>query len=75
LIGPDAKKNVLELDSRQAEQWLLGQEPELADKQLIGAAGYVIVKHGKDYMGCGKIAGEKLMNFVPKTRRISSVVE
>ncbi|MBW2987171.1 hypothetical protein KY336_01350 [Candidatus Woesearchaeota archaeon] len=75
LIGPEAKKNVIELTDKQTEQWLLGQEFELPKKQSIETKGYVIVKHKKDFMGSGKIAGSKLLNFVPKTRRIGAVIE
>ncbi|MBW3013436.1 hypothetical protein KY340_04510 [Candidatus Woesearchaeota archaeon] len=75
MIGPKAKKNIIELDSKQAGEWLLGQEPELTEKQKAGCTGFLIVKNKTDYMGCGKIAGNNLMNFVPKTRRIGSVIE
>jgi NOL1/NOP2/fmu family ribosome biogenesis protein len=75
IIGSSAKKNVLELDSKQTNQWLLGQELELPKKQQIETKGYVIVKHKKDYMGSGKIAGGRLLNYVPKTRRIGAVIE
>jgi len=74
LIGPSAKKNVVELDDEQKGHWLLGQELELAEKQLVETKGYVIIKHKKDFMGSGKITGKKLLNFVPKTRRIGSVI-
>ncbi len=66
LIGPLAKKNVLEIDSKLARLWLKGYDiPFETDMQ-----GYVILKNNKDFFGCGKVAEHRIMNFVPKTRRI-----
>jgi NOL1/NOP2/fmu family ribosome biogenesis protein len=66
LIGKTAGKNVLEIDDEQAERWMKGEDFEI-DSDL---QGFVIVKNNSDILGCGKIAGKKLYNYVPKERRI-----
>ena len=67
LVGETAKKNILELDNKQSELWMQGQDVEID----TSFRGYVIIKHNKDFLGCGKIS-DKLHNYVPKERRISS---
>jgi len=66
LIGPEAKKNVLELDEKQAREWLKGYDSSLKLKEK----GFVIIKHKNDFLGCGKIVQNKVLNYVPKTRRL-----
>jgi NOL1/NOP2/fmu family ribosome biogenesis protein len=65
LIGKTANKKVLEVDE-QAERWMKGEDFEI-DSDL---QGFVIVKNNSDILGCGKIAGRKLYNYVPKERRV-----
>lgn len=66
IVGPKATKNVIELDKKQSRDWLKGFDLEFegTNKQ------FVIVKCGDEYLGCGKIKENKLLNFVPKERRI-----
>jgi NOL1/NOP2/fmu family ribosome biogenesis protein len=66
LIGPKAKKNVLELDNKQAREWLKGYDSSLKSKEK----GFVIIKHKNDFLGCGKVVENKILNYVPKTRRL-----
>jgi len=67
IFGAKASKNVLVLD--KPDEWLLGNNIGVK----VGLKGYVIVKCGEDFLGCGKIVKDKLYNFVPKSRRISEV--
>ena len=67
LVGPSAKQNVIEIDESQMKTWLSGAAIEIDHPDST----YVILKCGKDFLACGKIKGGKLLNFVPKTRRIS----
>ncbi len=69
IIGPQAKKNVLELDDEQAQQWIRGVDVPVENVQDTGN-GYVIIKSGNDFFGCGRIKEGKLLNFVPKSRRL-----
>ena len=67
IIGPKSKKNIIELDKKQARDWLKGKDIEKTTKEQ----GFVILKHNKDYLGSGKAKEDKILNFVPKTRRLN----
>ncbi|MEM2916261.1 MAG: hypothetical protein QXT19_02805 [Candidatus Woesearchaeota archaeon] len=66
LIGPHAKKNVVELDKDELRQWLKGEDLV----KDVKAEGYVIMKSGNDFVGCGRVKEGKILNFVPKARRL-----
>jgi len=66
LIGPHAKKNVVELDQKELRQWLRGDELV----KEIPNQGFVIIKSGDDFVGCGKFKEGRILNFVPKARRL-----
>lgn len=66
LLGPNAKKNITELNKDQARIWLKGQNVPTN----VETKTFQIIRHGKDYMGCGKSDGQELRNYMPKTRRI-----
>lgn len=66
LIGPHATKNVFELSREQLQQWFKGE-----DIKVEGVfEGFVILKHGNDYVGSGKFKEGYILNFVPKARRL-----
>lgn len=65
-----AKKNVLALDKKQAEQWMQGE-----DIPFEGDAGFVILKKDGDVLGCGMLRNNILRNMVPKERRLQSITE
>jgi NOL1/NOP2/fmu family ribosome biogenesis protein len=73
LIGPTAAKNVIKINKTQLSQWLRGEDFDIGDMENIGSSCYVILKHQKDFVGCGKISNGNVLNFVPKTRRIRVV--
>lgn len=67
IIGPNSTK-IVELDKKTAREWLKG-----FDIAYDGATkGFVIIKSGNDYMGCAKHKDGKLLNYVPKERRIKA---
>ena len=66
-IGPYAKKNLLEINEKEARNWLKGNDLEKETK----LKGFVIMKNNDDYLGCGKVTINKILNFVPKTRRLN----
>ncbi len=66
LIGPLAKNNILELDYDQAIKWMKGEDFDI-DTNLLG---FVIIKNKDDFLGCGRIVNNKLLNYVPKERRV-----
>jgi NOL1/NOP2/fmu family ribosome biogenesis protein len=69
LIGPTAKKNVCELTKDQLRQWFMGQDIDVDGSY----EGFVILKHGQDYVGSGKFKEGIILNFVPKARRLLEV--
>jgi len=81
IIGKDATKNVVELDTEQTNLWMLGEDIELNSEQLSKIEDrnvFQIVKHKSDFLSCGKLKkGDNnkeniLLNFVPKERRVSA---
>jgi len=69
VIGPISKKNVAEISDKDLHLWLRGQNIDIK----TGFNGYVILKHGKDYVGCGKAYEKGVLNHVPKERRIKNL--
>ena len=67
LIGPKSTKNVVELSDSEMRTWLKGEDIE----KDIDEKGFIILKHGDDYLGSGKVKENKILNYVPKTRRLS----
>ena len=68
LIGKKATKNILEL--KDPTEWLQGKD--IPNKTKL--SGYFLIKHKNDFLGTGKAIETKIMNFVPKIRRISELV-
>ncbi|MBI5398807.1 hypothetical protein HZB03_05055 [Candidatus Woesearchaeota archaeon] len=69
IIGPSASRNVIEVDSAAMRRWLRGEDIEVDCKDC---SGFVILRCGNDFLGSGKYKDGIILNFVPKTRRISS---
>lgn len=65
-IGPHARKNVVEVTKEEMRVWLKGQDLH----KKTDCTGFVIIKYLNDYLGCGRVREEIILNFVPKTRRI-----
>jgi len=68
LIGPKAKKNVLELDEIQFKEWIQGNDLEI--KTPLEET-FLIIKHKTDFLGAGKYSENKLFNYIPKERRVT----
>jgi NOL1/NOP2/fmu family ribosome biogenesis protein len=66
LLKDQITKNIFEMDEKQAEQWMLGQELNIT----TGKKGFFIMKFKEDVLGTGKISENKISNFVPKSRRL-----
>ena len=66
IVGPKAKKNVIELDDNEAKLWMKGQDLDHPTE----SSGFVILMHKGDFLGSGNAAADgRILNFVPKTRR------
>jgi NOL1/NOP2/fmu family ribosome biogenesis protein len=61
-----ATKNILELNEKQAKQWLRGEDLNMKVKNK----GYILIKYDDMIVGCGKATEDKILNFVPKEKRI-----
>ena len=66
LFGRNATKNVYEVNGEEANSWLQGNE--IACSKEFN--GFVIVKYKDNYLGSGKCKNNKILNFIPKERRI-----
>ncbi len=66
MVGPKATKNVLELTDDEVRMWLQGLDLDNKGQEKR----FVIIKHKNDYFGCGREIEGRLLNLVPKARRI-----
>jgi len=66
-VGKGAKKNILEVERNVGKQWMSGRTPRVTGNV---ENGFVIVKHERHILGCGRYAEGKLWSFVPKWRRV-----
>ena len=66
ILKEQIKKNIFELDEKQAEEWMKGHELPIK----TGSHGFIIMKHEGDFLGTGKASNEKIGNFIPKNRRL-----
>jgi NOL1/NOP2/fmu family ribosome biogenesis protein len=64
MLGPLAMKGILDIDDRVS--FLRGEE-QIVDHP---DTGFLIIRCGKDFLGCGKVKAGKLYNYYPKTRMI-----
>ncbi|NCO11076.1 hypothetical protein CO038_02735 [Candidatus Pacearchaeota archaeon CG_4_9_14_0_2_um_filter_39_13] len=62
-FGEQIDKNVIEIED--VEKWMKGEDLIVEEDY-----GMKVVANNGDLLGCGKSTGEKLVNFVPKERRI-----
>lgn len=69
LIGPKASKNIVELNEDEARKWFKGED---LDKECKDCKGFVILRHNNDFLGTGKYANGKILNYVSKTRRVNA---
>lgn len=68
IIGKHCSRNVVLLDNEQMYAWMHGETVVVAASVPDGV--FVLVQHGEDFLGCGKYRDGKILNFVPKERRI-----
>ena len=69
LIGGLCNKNVVEISEQEAKNWFFGLDLEING----GFKGFLIVKSGSNFLGCGRFFNNHIHNFIPKTRRINSL--
>ncbi|MBM3233992.1 hypothetical protein FJZ19_02765 [Candidatus Pacearchaeota archaeon] len=69
LLKERITKNILEVNEKQASNWLKGNDIFIEDKNLFG---YFVLKHRNELIGCGKLSQGRIVNFVPKERRVKN---
>lgn len=70
IIGPNCTKNIIELDDNQVKDWISGQDINIKYNKNT----FIIVKNKLgDFLGCGKVKENILLNFIPKNRRVKIV--
>jgi NOL1/NOP2/fmu family ribosome biogenesis protein len=67
LIGKKLKKNVIELNLKERNQWLKG---ESIIKDVGKEARFIVLKYKDDIIGCGRYKDKRIFNYVPKERRL-----
>lgn len=73
LVGKLAKKNIVELDDAEFQQWIKGIDLDKTLPQEVQNQ-FIIIKHADDFVGCGKAKENKILNYVPKIRRLMAKV-
>jgi NOL1/NOP2/fmu family ribosome biogenesis protein len=77
LIGPQCTRNVIDVSKKEMQTWMLGEKLELSklEQHPGDVDGFVILRYGTDYLGCGKIGGDLVLNYIPKTRYIHALYD
>ena len=69
IVGPQATKNVVEINDEETKRWFKGEDLEIRGNY----SGFLIIKHNNDFLGTGNYKHEKILNYVSKSRRISAL--
>lgn len=70
LIGPKCSKNIFVIDDELVKKWIIGEDIEY-DCEINS---FVILKNNLgDFIGCGKAKDGKILNFIPKNRRVNII--
>ena len=71
LVGPHANKSILDIGRDQLRSWMKGEDLVMKQTEVNDMRDFVLLRHDDDIVGCGKMKEGKVLNFVPKTRRVS----
>jgi len=64
------KEKIIEINNEQLKAWFHGENIEINNEQMKAKDGFVILKHGEDFVGMGKKIKNLVLNYVPKERRV-----
>ena len=70
IVGKKATKNIVDISKEQARQWFKGEDLDCESEEN----SFVIVRYGNDFLGCGKLVNGKILNYVPKARRVPEII-
>ena len=65
LLADKITKNILEINDEQAHEWMRGNDLPIKMENK-----YLVVRNKNLLLGCGKSTGERIINFIPKERRV-----
>lgn len=65
LLAKQITKNIVNISEEQYKEWIRGFD--ILEK---APSETVVISYNGDYIGCGKSAGDKIANHVPKERRL-----
>ncbi len=68
IIGKQAKKSIIDLDDQQIKDYIKGKDIEYRSEEK----GFFLIKHKDDFYGSAKLKNNTILNFFPKSRRISA---
>ena len=67
LISEQITNKIVDINEKELNSWLHG-----IDLRIPAEKGTVIIRHKKDLVGSGKSTGEKILNHVPKEKRLKN---
>lgn len=67
LLQSQITKNIFEINDAQLNDWIRGK-----DLYIQAPPGILIIKHKEDFIGSCISTGQKLLNHIPKDRRLKS---
>lgn len=70
ILREQIKNKILELSDEEAEKWFRGINLEISNIPNVNQGEFLILKNKSDFIGIGKFTGSKILNFLPKERRI-----
>ncbi len=71
IIGEISNANIIELNDDEIKQWVAGNDMT----KDFPSNGFVIIKKKKDFYGCGKSGNGRILNYIPKARRIKNLLD
>jgi len=66
ILKDQITKNILEVNDEQTQDWFRGKDLDIKSDN-----NFKILKNQEDFIGCGKSTEERIINFLPKERRIN----
>jgi NOL1/NOP2/fmu family ribosome biogenesis protein len=60
-----ATKNIVDISDKQADEWLRGENIEIDSEDK-----WVLLGNKGELIGCGKVKDKKVINYVPRERRV-----
>jgi len=73
LLKDKIKKNILEINDKQAKEWFRGQDILLDKEEQVKlkdeSKTFKVIMYKGDLIGTGKLTEDRIVNYMPKERR------